>query len=153
MSNYASDINSSREPRPFKSPYIRQLNRALDMASDPYFENDRRRRGPGEQYNATWREVTHADLMPYEIDRLRLSIGTHWLDVHPERVQRCDEGPYRRAMLLDPRKAGPAPPQRFRTAQEVEAEMVRQRAENIKAMDGEAVDTAKVLKTWGEGKI
>jgi len=109
MSNYSDEIRgqgpSGNNQKPL-SPLARQLNRALDAASDPFFENDHVKRTPMEQYNATWKEVTHPDLMPREIDLLRVSIGTHWIDVHPERVQRCDDGPYRRAMLLDPRKAG-----------------------------------------------
>lgn len=68
-----------------KSLFIRQLNRAIFMATNPWFESDKRR-SERVMFERAWDEANHEMLTPSERLCIRGNIGQHWATTFPDRV-------------------------------------------------------------------
>lgn len=95
IANETGSGDSKKQP---KNAFIKYLNRAGSMASNPFFESGRKRTSR-EMYEACWRECTSMDLTADESHMIRLNLGEFYHRMYPERVQQIEE--YRFA-LRDP---------------------------------------------------
>lgn len=91
------DSDSGKNTKPV-TPFVRQLNRALDAACNPFFESPRKRTSR-EQYEACWRECVHPELSANESLAIRVNLGEFYHRNYPERVREIAEYKY---ILLNP---------------------------------------------------